>query len=93
MLPVDILLLFLAASVALVLTPGPDILFVLTQSALYGKTSGLAVTAGICTGLLVHTFAVAIGVSAVFQASAFAFTTLKIICCIWPGGLFEQGCL
>ena len=69
---------FFAASVLLALAPGPDILFVLAQSALHGRNAGFLVTLGLCTGLLGHTAAVAIGVAAVFQASAIAFTVLKL---------------
>lgn len=67
------------ASVLLALTPGPDNLFVLAQAAQQGKLAGIAVTFGLCTGLLVHTAAVALGVAAIFQASAFAFSLLKFI--------------
>jgi len=69
---------FFAASVLLGLAPGPDNIFVLTQSALRGRRAGLLVTLGLCTGLLVHTSAVALGVAAIFQASAAAFTVLKL---------------
>jgi len=72
-------LLFIAASLALALAPGPDNLFVLTQSALHGRRAGLLVTLGLCSGLAVHTAAVALGVAALFQASALAFTLLKVV--------------
>lgn len=78
MIPVEILAGFFTASVLLALAPGPDNLFVLTQSALHGKLSGLLVTLGLCTGLVVHTTAVAFGVAVIFQASALAFTALKL---------------
>ena len=78
MIPLDALATFFAASVVLGLAPGPDNIFVLTQSALYGRKKGICVTLGLCTGLIVHTAAVAFGVAAVFQASAVAFTALKI---------------
>ena len=71
------LLLFTTASILLALTPGPDNIFVLTQSALKGKLVGIVVTLGLCTGLVVHTSAVALGVAAIFQASALAFNLLK----------------
>jgi threonine/homoserine/homoserine lactone efflux protein len=70
---------FFAASVLLGMAPGPDNIFVLTQSALRGRFAGIFVTLGLCTGLVVHTAAVALGVAAIFQASALAFTTLKTI--------------
>lgn len=78
MLDVQVIIVFFAASLMLGLAPGPDNLFVLTQSALQGRTAGLFVTAGLCTGLLVHTTAVAVGVAALIQSSLFAFTLLKI---------------
>jgi len=71
--------IFMAASVALAFAPGPDNIFVLTQSALYGRKAGILVTLGLCTGLLVHTAAVSLGVAAIFQTSVLAFTVLKII--------------
>ncbi|MDT8443626.1 MAG: LysE family translocator [Desulfuromonadales bacterium] len=77
MLSTEVFSAFFLASVLLAIAPGPDNVFVLTQSALHGKFSGLVVMLGLCTGLLVHTGAVAFGVAAIFQASAFAFTLLK----------------
>lgn len=61
------------------LAPGPDNLFVLTQSAVHGYRAGLLVTFGLCTGLVVHTIAVALGVAAIFQASHTAFVALKVL--------------
>ncbi len=78
MIPIEVIITFFAASVLLALAPGPDNIFVLTQSALHGRTSGLIVTFGLCTGLIVHTLAVALGVAVIFQASAIAFTALKL---------------
>ena len=79
MLSIEIFSAFFLASALLAIAPGPDNVFVLTQSALHGKLSGLIVMFGLCTGLLVHTAAVAFGVAVIFQASAFAFTLLKVI--------------
>ncbi len=78
MLSPDIFLLFLTTSLLLCLAPGPDNIFVLTQSMLRGTVSGLLVTLGLCTGLLVHTSAVALGVAVIFQQSQLAFTMLKL---------------
>lgn len=77
--PCDTLLVFFLASLLLALSPGPDNLFVLTQAAQRGKLAGIAVTGGLCTGLMVHTAAVALGVAAVFQTSAVAFSLLKFV--------------
>lgn len=79
MIPVETALVFFAASALLALAPGPDNIFVLTQSALHGPRAGLLVTLGLCTGLIGHTFAVTIGVAALFQTSALAFTALKVV--------------
>ena len=78
MLTVTTLSIFFLTSLLLALSPGPDNVFVLTQSMTKGWRAGLAVTAGLCTGLLFHTAAVAFGVAASFQNSEIAFTTLKI---------------
>lgn len=77
MLDAATLAIFTSASILLALAPGPDNIFVLTQSALKGRLVGIVVTLGLCTGLIVHTSAVALGVAAVFQASALAFNLLK----------------
>lgn len=78
MLAFDTLLSFFTVALLLGVAPGPDNIFVLTQSALRGRTAGIIVTLGLCTGLLVHTAAVALGVAAIFQASSTAFTLLKL---------------
>ncbi len=78
MLSPDVFLLFLTTSLLLCLAPGPDNIFVLTQSMLRGTLSGFLVTLGLCTGLLVHTSAVALGVAVIFQQSLLAFTILKL---------------
>jgi len=79
MIPLESIVVFFAASVALALAPGPDNIYVLTQSAIQGRAAGLFVTLGLCTGLLVHTAAVSLGVAALFAASALAFNVLKFV--------------
>jgi threonine/homoserine/homoserine lactone efflux protein len=79
MLPLDIVITFFTASILLAIVPGPDNIFVLTQSTLHGKISGLVVMSGLCTGLIVHTTAVALGVAIIFQTSTVAFSVLKFI--------------
>ncbi|WP_415901350.1 LysE family translocator [Neptuniibacter sp. QD29_5] len=79
MLSVDVLIGFIVASTLISYAPGPDNIFVLIQSILHGRKAGIVVTLGLCTGLLFHTVAVTLGVAAVFQASAVAFTLLKIV--------------
>ena len=79
MLDTETVLTFSIASIALCLAPGPDNLFVLSQSATHGRAAGFYVTAGLCTGLLFHTAAVVLGLAAIFQASAVAFTIVKFV--------------
>ena len=70
---------FFSASILIGLAPGPDNIFVLTQSALQGRSAGFSVMFGLCTGLIFHTLAVTFGVAVIFQQSAFAFSCLKYI--------------
>lgn len=79
MIPFDTALPFFAASVVLALAPGPDNVFVLLHSAAHGRRAGLVVVLGLCSGLLFHTAAVALGLAAVFAASATAFLVLKLV--------------
>ena len=73
----DTSLAFFSVALLLALAPGPDNLFVLMQSATGGRRAGFAVVAGLMLGVLVQTLAVALGLAAVFAASATAFTLLK----------------
>ena len=79
MLELHTIMMFMGASILLALAPGPDILFVLTQSMTKGSKSGLMITLGLCSGLIFHTTAVALGVAVIFQTSAIAFNILKLV--------------
>jgi threonine/homoserine/homoserine lactone efflux protein len=79
MLPLQTIIPFFGIAVVLGLAPGPDNLFVLLQSAMRGVRAGMVVVLGLCTGLLVHTAAVAFGLAGLFAASHVAFAALKII--------------
>lgn len=70
---------FFGFSVLLALSPGPDNLFVLMQSAQRGWRVGLAVVLGLCIGILGHTSAVALGLAALVAASPTTFTVLKLL--------------
>ena len=75
----SVLLAFFTTSLILALSPGPDNLFVMAQSAQKGRMAGLFVTFGLATGLIGHTVAVAFGLAAIIRASTLAFTILKFI--------------
>ena len=79
MIDSHLLLTFFLMSVILALSPGPDNLFVMAQSAQNGRIAGIVVTLGLASGLMVHTIAVAVGLAAVVHSSAVAFSTLKYI--------------
>lgn len=76
---IEILFGFIITSIILCFVPGPDNIFVLTQSALHGRVSGIYVTLGLCTGLVIYSIAVAFGVAIIFRTSTFAFNSLKVI--------------
>lgn len=71
------LLLFLAASLALIATPGQDNLYVLTRGIAQGRRAALVSSWGVCAGLLVHTTLAAVGLSAILASSAAAFQVVK----------------
>ena len=79
LLSIETIITFITASVVLSLVPGPDNLFVMSNSALKGWRIGFYTTLGLCTGLIGHTILVGIGVSVIFQTSTMAFNGLKII--------------
>ena len=79
MLPLDTVLTFFVTALMLALAPGPDIIFVLTQSALYGMRAGVATTLGLISGLCFHTTIVAVGVAGIFMTSPLAFTLLTVV--------------
>jgi threonine/homoserine/homoserine lactone efflux protein len=70
---------FFGLSLLLGFTPGPDNIFVVMQTAANGRKAGFLVVLGLCTGLIAHTAAVALGLAAVFATSASAFVTLKYL--------------
>jgi threonine/homoserine/homoserine lactone efflux protein len=82
-MPLDQLLLFIAAGLLLNLTPGPDVLYIVTQALRHGLRAGLVAALGITGGCFVHIFAAAVGVSALMLASVTAFTLLK-----WLGAAY-----
>jgi len=90
MLTLQTAITFFGISVMLGLTPGPDNIFVLMQSATHGRKAGVFVVLGLCAGLIFHTAAVSLGLAAVFAASAMAFTTLKFVGAAYLGYLAWQ---
>lgn len=70
---------FFSASLLLAVAPGPDNLFVITQSAVYGVRAGLCVAFGLITGLVLHTVLAACGVAAMVVAVPALLWTIKLV--------------
>jgi threonine/homoserine/homoserine lactone efflux protein len=74
---------FLLSSVLLNITPGSDIIYVISRSLAGGRKQGVASALGIVTGILIHTLLVALGLSALLASSPVAFHIMK-----WLGAIY-----
>ncbi len=72
-------LVFFTAALALNLSPGPDLMYVLSRTVAQGTRVGLASAAGVSTGALVHVAAASVGLSALLATSAAAFSVVKYV--------------
>jgi threonine/homoserine/homoserine lactone efflux protein len=70
--------LFIFTSLVLIITPGQDMILVMTRSIAQGSAAGVSTAAGISVGLLGHTILVTLGLGAVLQASEWLFMLLKL---------------
>ncbi|RMD62293.1 MAG: LysE family translocator [Alphaproteobacteria bacterium] len=75
--PAPVFAVFLAAVVALTLTPGPDMLYVMARSLAQGRKAGALSACGVISGAFVHLAAAAIGLSALFRHSPLAFDLVR----------------
>jgi threonine/homoserine/homoserine lactone efflux protein len=71
------LTLFITVSWALIIAPGPDMLYVITRGMTHGRKAGILSALGVICGILVHTTAAALGLTLIFETSAFAFLIVK----------------
>ena len=97
----DHLLLFALASVLLVLTPGPNLLYLVSRTLCQGRAAGVVSLCGTTTGFCVHILAAALGLSAVLAAVPLAYDAVRFagaLYLVWlavdavragGGGLFE----
>lgn len=76
---IETLISFSVATLALAIAPGPDNIYVLTQSLANGAKSGIATTAGLVSGCIVHTTLLAFGISALITASEGLFYKIKVL--------------
>lgn len=78
-MPLDTFLSFFSICALVAISPGPDNIFVLLQTALYGHRVGFVIVLGLMSGIIFHTLLVTLGVAALLKASPAAFTVLKFI--------------
>jgi threonine/homoserine/homoserine lactone efflux protein len=72
-------LLFLAASVAVIATPGQDMILVMSRSITHGTRAGVATAAGVSLGLIGHTVLATLGLGALLRTSEWLFTAIKLV--------------
>ncbi|MEO8018928.1 MAG: LysE family translocator [Pseudomonadota bacterium] len=73
------LVLFALAALVMVLTPGPNMIYLVSRSLCQGRKAGVTSLLGVAAGFLVHMFAAAVGLTAVFMAIPLAYELLKIL--------------
>jgi threonine/homoserine/homoserine lactone efflux protein len=82
-IPSGDLALFAAAALIMVLTPGPNMIYLVSRSICQGRGAGVISLFGVIAGFVVHMLAAAIGLSALFLAVPLAYEALK-----WAGALY-----
>lgn len=83
MIPLHDVLLFAGAALLMVLTPGPNMIYLISRSICQGRKAGVISLFGVIAGFLVHMFAAAIGLTALFLAVPLAYELLK-----WIGAVY-----
>ena len=87
------LVVFCAATLVLLVIPGPAVMYIVTRSATQGRRAGMVSVAGIHLGTIVHIMAARSGLSAIVAASATAFTIVKAagaVYLLWVGVQLRQ---
>jgi threonine/homoserine/homoserine lactone efflux protein len=75
--------IFIGISWALILAPGPDMIYVISRGMAHGRRAGMLSAIGVVCGILVHTTAAAFGLTLILQTSAFAFLFVKFVGAIY----------
>lgn len=70
---------YVVASLALIVTPGQDMIYVMTRSLAQGRFAGFCSAVGVCLGIIAHTALAAFGVGAILMASEGLFVVLKLV--------------
>ena len=79
----ELIILFFVAAIALVITPGPDSIYVMSRGIGEGRYAGFISALGVSCGLLFHTLGAALGLAILLQTSIYAFWAIKIL-----GGIY-----
>ena len=77
MIPFSDLLIFIIAAFGLVITPGPNMIYLISRSISQGKRAGIISLSGVIVGFLFHVIMVSFGLTAILMAVPFAYTLLK----------------
>ena len=83
MIPLSDLLVFAGIALLMVLTPGPNMIYLISRSICQGRKAGVISLLGVVAGFLVHMFAAALGITALFMAVPLAYEILK-----WAGAAY-----
>ena len=83
MIPLNELLLFAGAALLMVLTPGPNMIYLISRSICQGRRAGFISLLGVIAGFLVHMLAASVGLTALFMAAPLAYEILK-----WMGAAY-----
>jgi threonine/homoserine/homoserine lactone efflux protein len=83
MIPLAELFVFAAAALVMVLTPGPNMIYLISRSICQGRAAGLISLVGVMAGFFVHMFAAALGLTALFMTVPLAYELLK-----WAGAAY-----
>ena len=78
MFSISTLFLFMGAAILLILIPGPDLIFAITQGITNGRKAGIYTAIGLALGNTIHTLAAALGLSVLVKTSPILFTIFKI---------------
>lgn len=79
MIPINDILLFGLASLIMVLSPGPNMVYLISRSLSQGKKAGVISLFGVMCGFLFHILMVSFGLTAIFLAVPYAFTIIKFL--------------
>jgi threonine/homoserine/homoserine lactone efflux protein len=73
------MLAFILTSLVVIITPGQDMILVMSRAISQGSKAGVVTAAGVCTGLLGHTLLTALGLGSLLTASRLLFTILQVV--------------